>query len=819
MSVFDYKKYKISLRSDSNKTQGLQTGDIVRRQYFDGKNLIYSLMCVLDYGIDKIIDANDIKQQPYFIGALLEGDAPQQNELLDFARITNLFDTSRSGALYLTASDDQSPFMDVIDGIGRNASLCWPESIASTEYIDSSSQYIVEGLDAIAVDYIKSEGDSNRICHIVKNELASSSFIGIKQDFYQYVANPNRVLISYKIKASRELTAKATLGYVDDVRIDGEINVPATTDWSYKFHAITVDWSGRHLRSFKLDVNDSLVSGDEVWVADLNIILLSSVSNFKDSSQIRIGKMNGINDPVFGRLDGYGGYLQKLYASKSAHISGTLTAGDENGFAATFYAGKIHRNAFINSIDISFANEVAVDENIIHPTGVGKAYVSDDKIVTIAQTNEWLKQRLNKLYCFSFWLYAKQACKVSVLQNGHSIGIIDIPYAETHAWHRHHLTVKLFEPLNEDDDLLFEITPTFIIPETDGISEDESIIAKDELTKDDNIIYFTSPQLEAGDSVTQYQPTDDVLNFTEDYGAWFNRGGIGGTIQNPLLQLNYDGQGSIGTRTKSLLLKMDGSGYLANKNIQWDKTGKVTFGNDVTLNWENLGEDVKEELVSKSIKINGADTFTILGDMSGEDPTYSPLSIELTLIEENIESTSNQRQWFYLYNNEYVRLPNANGKTFTVLPNGSYWGKDNTLTIKCVVTINQKVYTDTITIRKQYIIGYSVEVSSEQGQSFKNSVCQTTLNANVYYQGKLVSPAYVAENFTFLWKKYHLPDLDNEVQGWWEEQVDEDGNIIQEFIDRTEPTIVLNYQITGRDLFICELQNGAMFPYSFPIIF
>lgn len=67
--------------------------------------------------------------------------------------------------------------------------------------------------------------------------------------------------------------------------------------------------------------------------------LLSS-ANFGDASKIRVGKLNGITDPVFGQLEGYGGYLQKLFASKSAHISGTLTAGDENGFAATFYAGK-----------------------------------------------------------------------------------------------------------------------------------------------------------------------------------------------------------------------------------------------------------------------------------------------------------------------------------------------------------------------------------------------------------------------------------------------------------------------------------------------
>ena len=30
-----------------------------------------------------------------------------------------------------------------------------------------------------------------------------------------------------------------------------------------------------------------------------------------------------------------------------------------------------------------------------------------------------------------------------------------------------------------------------------------------------------------------YQATDEALSYTDDYGAWFNKGGIGGTIQNP----------------------------------------------------------------------------------------------------------------------------------------------------------------------------------------------------------------------------------------------------------------------------------------------
>ena len=104
MALYNYKKYKVSLRYDTKKTQGLKTGDIVRRQYFDGKNLIYSLMCVLSYGQEEVVDAetNQIVKRNYFIGALLEGDAPETDQILDFARITNLFDEERSGA-YETA--------------------------------------------------------------------------------------------------------------------------------------------------------------------------------------------------------------------------------------------------------------------------------------------------------------------------------------------------------------------------------------------------------------------------------------------------------------------------------------------------------------------------------------------------------------------------------------------------------------------------------------------------------------------------------------------------------------------------------------------
>lgn len=579
MALFNYKKYKVSLRHDTKKTQGLKTGDIVRRQYFDGKNLIYSLMCVLTYGKETVVDeeTQEIVERDYFIGALLEGDAPSSDQLLDFARITNLFDEERSGALYLTASDQESPYMDVIDGIGRNQSLCWPEDV-SADYEDPKSQYVIINKGKAYGEYKETQQDNNRVLKLGVSVTKDNIPIGISQDFYEYVANPNRVVISYKIKGSSEQTWKASLGYTNGEHTDAEFDVPVTTEWQYKLHVVTIDWSGRHLRTFKLQRDCS--HEDSVEIADFNIILLSSLTNFNDASQIRVGKLSGLVDPVFGQLDSYGGYFQKLFASGSAHVSGTLTAGDENGFAATFYAGKIHRNAFLNSLDVNFTSGIEINKDVAAPCGVGKVYSFSNEVEIQAQEASWLKEHIGKVYCLSFWLYAKKACQISVLQNGHVVGTFRFSSSQCLAWERKSVTFELYGGVDDNTPLLISLAPTFEGDE-DGAEE---------------LVYLSAPQLEKGKTVTQYQPTDEVVKFSEDYGAWFSRGGIGGTIQNPLLQLNFDGAGSIGTRTKSFLLRVDGSGYLANMNIEWDSDGKVTFGENVTLNWSNLDSTVRKEI-------------------------------------------------------------------------------------------------------------------------------------------------------------------------------------------------------------------------------
>lgn len=157
MALFSYSKFKVRIDPQSKKSQGLQAGDIVRRQYRDGDSIIYSLMAVLETGIDILYDQNNQEQKsPYFIGALLEGDEPKSGELLDFVRVTNLFNSDRSGAMYLTSSDSDSPYMDVVDGMAYDNSLCYPYMDGGESDIPSINKYACVGFPYLASEYFKS---------------------------------------------------------------------------------------------------------------------------------------------------------------------------------------------------------------------------------------------------------------------------------------------------------------------------------------------------------------------------------------------------------------------------------------------------------------------------------------------------------------------------------------------------------------------------------------------------------------------------------------------------------------------------------------
>lgn len=659
MSLQNNGKYKICISPKSAKRQGLRRGDVVRRQYFDGQNIIYSLMVVLETGIDRITtQEGDEQDSAYFIGALIDGDIPRSGQVLDFVRVTNLFDEARSGAMYLTASDSDSPYMDIIDGMARENSLCFPSD-------ENNCRYTLDGKEFLSGEYFPYKDGCNRVFRIRRNGIPLTGSVGLNQILGTGLGNPEKVIVSYKIRASRELPSiPFSLGYADGSETDGNGIISVSTDWEYRLSLITIDYLPQYERSFKLDLSD-LNANDWCEIAELNIIRLSDIATFADATKARVGKVQGIVDPTFGKLDGYGAYFQRLYATQDVNIAGTLTAGDESGFASTFYVGRIHKNCLINSLHGNFLHPVGKAADRQAPAGIGDVFrISIEGATIIAQTQNWAEAHQGERYCFSFWAKAESSGTVSVLQNGFRLQEIELDGQ----WRRYHVSwaVRYEEP----DDLLIELT-----------TEKE--------------LFFCSAQLEKGKCPTLYQATDSKLTDTEEYGAWFARGGIGGTIQNPLLKLNADG--SISAGDGSFVIKKDGTGYFAGGRFKW--TQDTIALQDVTIRWEDFDDEAKENLRAKYVTLTGTDIFHYAN--ASQENSCEPKEIILSATEYNFAATV--RKWQYLSaDGDWKDIPGNNSGSFQLLPLSSIWEGRKVLTLKYIATLDGCDYFDTITISKQY---------------------------------------------------------------------------------------------------------------------
>lgn len=613
MSKFNYPSFKILIDSQSKKTQGLRVGDVVRRQYFDHPNLIYSLMVVTETGVDIIGQG----ESAYFIGALLEGDEPKSGELLDFVRVTNLFDTDRSGALYLTASDSEAPYLDVIDGMAVEKSLCYPYMGGGEADVPDMNKYACIGAICLNTSYRPSTEEASRIFRITRNRTAIGNHVlGFKQSLEKCPEHPARLIISYKIRASKVVSGiPLSFGYTDGTEMDGNDRINIGTEWQYKLSLISVDYPVRYQRSLLIDLTALLTNeGDWCEIADLNIITQADISTFAGATKVRVGKIKGVVDPVFGVLEGYGAYFQNLYATRNVNVAGTLTAGDQNGFSSTFYVGKIHKNVILNSIACEFSGSQIVVEAT--PVGIGDVrQISSDARLKV-QSNEWRDSHVDMRYCFSVWMKGVSG-NVSVYQDEHFIE--DILLDCENEWKRYRVAFVIKSSLQPELSVWLKNLPGDLM--------------------------VSAPQLEAGAAPSQYQPTDGTLAYTEDYGAWFNKGGIGGTIQNPLLKLNEDG--SISSRDRSFVINPDGTGHFASGRFTWTKD-TITL-QDVTIRWEDLSEEAQENLSPVTLDIVSRSGLVIKNNSNDVDATA-------VLYRSGKELDSNGAEYVYTW-----KLWNASG--------------------------------------------------------------------------------------------------------------------------------------------------------------
>ena len=257
--------------------------------------------------------------------------------------------------------------------------------------------------------------------------------------------------------------------------------------------------------------------------------------------------------------------------------------------------------------------------------------------------------------------------------------------------------------------------------------------------------FFSSPQLERGSVPTLYQPTDDTLNETDEYGAWFCRGGVGGTIQHPLLRLEPDG--SIRAGNDSFVINPDGSGYFSGGRFRWNKDTIIL--QDVTIRWEDLDEEMQEQMRPRFVTVEGGTVFHYPDAVS--DNLCDPTEILLTGTAQNL--TADSCRWEYLAADGGWKDTGGYSSVYTLTPDFPGWEGRNVLTLRFIVRSSGTSYHATHTVSKQYdgSDSYSLHVESDSGTVFRNHMVETTLRARLYKAGTEITDRIPDEQF--LWSR------------------------------------------------------------------
>ena len=179
--------------------------------------------------------------------------------------------------------------------------------------------------------------------------------------------------------------------------------------------------------------------------------------------------------------------------------------------------------------------------------------------------------------------------------------------------------------------------------------------------------------MEPGKTATPYQATDGVLSYTEDYGAWFSKGGIGGTIQNPLLRLGEDG--SITSRDGSFVINPDGTGLFASGRCIWSMDSFDL--RLVTIRWDDFDVVAQEQLKPRSVSLTGGTAFHFTDELSG---ICEPESIPLVPTEYNFNPES--RLWEYLASDGIWEETGCNAAVFEMTPAFHGWEGRDVLTLR-----------------------------------------------------------------------------------------------------------------------------------------
>lgn len=170
---------------------------------------------------------------------------------------------------------------------------------------------------------------------------------------------------------------------------------------------------------------------------------------------------------------------------------------------------------------------------------------------------------------------------------------------------------------------------------------------------------------------------------------------------------------------------------------------------DVTIRWEDLDEEMQEQMRPRFVTVEGGTVFHYPDAVS--DNLCDPAEILLTGTAQNL--TADSCRWEYLATDGGWKDTGGNSSVYTLTPDFPGWEGRNVLTLRFVIRSSGTSYHATHTVSKQYdgSDSYSLHVESDSGTVFRNHMVETTLRARLYKAGTEITDRIPDEQF--LWSR------------------------------------------------------------------
>ncbi|MCD8251503.1 MAG: hypothetical protein LUD40_05740 [Phocaeicola dorei] len=191
------------------------------------------------------------------------------------------------------------------------------------------------------------------------------------------------------------------------------------------------------------------------------------------------------------------------------------------------------------------------------------------------------------------------------------------------------------------------------------------------------------------------------------------------------------------------MINRDGTGHFANGRFRWTKD--TIELRDFTIRWEDLDDVTQEQLKPHYVTVSGGSVFHYPDEL--DVSLCEPSEIVITGSEHNFDGS--RRFWEYLGSDGTWKDAGCNLTVFTLKPDFHGWEERNVLSLRYTAVADEKQYSGTHTIFKQYdgASAYSVYVESKNGTTFRNGVVSTTLYARVYRGGVEITEDIPDSNF------------------------------------------------------------------------